>query len=77
MFDFMKKKEIVLDVEGMMCEKCAGRVKKALEAVKGVTAEISLAEKTAKVTCPEAADAEALAKAVTEAGYPAKVRSAQ
>ncbi len=77
MLDFLKKKDVVLDVEGMMCEKCAARVKKALEAVRGVSAEVDLAGKCVKAAVPASLDPETLAKAVTEAGYPAKVRAAQ
>lgn len=60
----------VMKIEGMMCEHCAGRVTKALEAVAGVSSvTVNLAEKTAAVeTGPETTD-EALTAAVEEAGY--------
>ena len=45
----------------MMCGHCSGRVKKALEAVAGV--------ETAEVTLRGDVSDEALAKAVTDAGY--------
>ncbi len=77
MLDFLKKQDVFLDVEVMMCEKCAARVKKVLEAVRGVTAEVDLAGKCVKAVAPAALDPQTLAKAVTEAGYPAKVRAAQ
>ena len=55
-------------IEGMMCGHCSGRVKKALEAVAGVeTAEVS--HETAEVTLRGDVSDEALAKAVTDAGY--------
>ena len=57
-------------VEGMMCQHCVAHVKKALEALKGVqTAEVSLEQKQAVLTCTEqVADAEIKA-AIEEAGY--------
>ncbi len=59
----------VLKVKGMMCEHCAARVKKALEALEGVSAaEISLAEKQARVEhC--GLDEALLKQAVEAAGY--------
>ncbi len=55
-------------IEGMMCEKCAARVKKALEKLPGVTAAVSHETKNAVVT-GEALDDAALREAVTGAGY--------
>lgn len=63
----MKK---TIKIEGMMCGHCSGRVKKALEAVAGVeTAEVSHETGTAEVTLRGHVSDEALAKAVTDAGY--------
>ena len=63
----MKK---TIRIEGMMCGHCSGRVKKALEAVAGVeTAEVSHETGTAEVTLRGHVSGEALAKAVTDAGY--------
>ena len=59
-----------LKVEGMMCAHCQAHVKKALEGVEGVTqVEVSLEDKTAVVTMETQIDDQALAAAVTEAGY--------
>lgn len=59
-----------LKVEGMMCAHCQAHVKKALEGVEGVTqVEVSLEDKTAVVTMEAQIDDQALAAAVTEAGY--------
>lgn len=56
-------------VEGMMCKMCKAHVEKALNAIEGVSAEVSLEEKKAVITlCAEVSD-EALTAAVTEAGY--------
>ena len=53
-------------IEGMMCGHCSGRVKKALEAVAGVESHET---GTAEVTLRGDVSDEALAKAVTDAGY--------
>ena len=56
-----------LNIEGMMCMHCAGRVQKALEAA-GAKAEIDLEGKCATIAdC--AVPAEVLAAAVEKAGY--------
>lgn len=63
----MKK---TIKIEGMMCGHCSGRVKKALEAVAGVeAAEVSHETGMAEVTLRGDVSDEALAKAVTDAGY--------
>ncbi len=59
--------EFILKIEGMSCNHCVMRVKKALEGVKGVTnAEVSIG--SAKVICSEC-KREDLEKAVKDAGY--------
>lgn len=67
---------VVLDVPGMNCALCPVAVKKALERVPGVVAaSADLASKTAQATIePGRTNADALAKAVSHAGYPATVR---
>ncbi len=62
--------EKVIKVEGMMCGHCEMHVKKALEAVDGVTAAQASHEKGEVVlTLAHAVDTGALEKAVTDAGY--------
>lgn len=61
------KKMITLKIEGMMCQHCVRHVKTALEAFEGVTVDVNLEAKEAKVEGK--ADAETLKKAVEEAGY--------
>lgn len=70
-------KQVVLEVPGMNCALCPISVRKALEKVPGVLAATAdLATKTAEATYdPGRVSAEKLAKAVTDAGYPAKVRA--
>ena len=60
----------------MMCGHCEMHVKKALEALNGVTsAEVSHKEGTAVVTMDSEVSSEVLTKAVVEEGY--KVISVQ
>ncbi len=62
-------------IEGLSCASCVGRAEKALSGVPGVSeATINLASKTAQVS-GEALDAAAMSAALTEAGYPALLRS--
>ena len=72
----MKKKEnktYTLSVEGMMCQHCVSHVKKALEAVKGVSVvSVDLDSKTAVVEAAASVSADALIAAVTAAGYECK-----
>jgi len=61
-----------LEISGMTCAACAGRVERALRAVPGVTeASVNLATERARVQ--GAATGEALITAVTAAGYDAHV----
>ena len=62
----MKK---TIKIEGMMCSHCTGRVDKALNALDGVTATVSLEDKVAYVTVDGAVTDEELKKAVVDAGY--------
>ena len=59
--------EKTLNIEGMMCAHCSGRVEKALNDLPGVTAAVDLAAGTASVQ-GDVSD-EVLTKAVTDAGY--------
>ncbi len=61
--------KFVLDVEGMTCASCVGRVERALKAVPGVqSASVNLAPERAEVT-GAAVDRALLVKAVEDAGY--------
>ena len=62
----MKK---TIRVEGMMCMHCVAHVKKALEELPGVTAEVDLDGGRAVVRAEQLPDDAALTSAVTEAGY--------
>ena len=66
----MKK---VMKIEGMMCQHCEARVKKALEAVDGVVSAAPDHEKNeAVLELSKAVSDEALTAAVTDAGYEVK-----
>jgi Cu+-exporting ATPase len=63
----------IFDVEKMSCQNCAKHVTKAVQSVDpGAQVHVELA--TGKVTVtPSPADPAAIARAIGEAGYPAKV----
>jgi mercuric ion binding protein len=67
---------VTLDVKNMTCAVCPITVRKALEKAPGVVrVKVDLDAKTATVTFdPDKADAAALIKATTEAGYPASLK---
>ena len=62
----MKK---TLKIDGMMCSHCTGRVSQVLNAIDGVSAEVSLEDKAAYLTMDAEIADEILIKAVTDAGY--------
>ncbi|MFV0303013.1 MAG: heavy metal translocating P-type ATPase, partial [Paracoccus sp. (in: a-proteobacteria)] len=66
-----------LNIEGMSCASCTGRVERALTALPGVTgALVNLATGRAEVTHSAAVTPEVLARTVTAKGYPATPRAA-
>ena len=65
----MKK---VMKIDGMMCSHCTGTVTKVLNAIDGVTADVSLEDKCAYITLDKDVADEVLSKAVTDAGYKVK-----
>ena len=64
---FIMKKSIVID--GMMCSHCTGRVNDVLNGIDGVTAEVSLENKTAEVTLTKEISNDVLVEAIKNAGY--------
>ncbi|UXU92209.1 heavy metal translocating P-type ATPase [Burkholderia sp. S-53] len=69
--------DLELDIGGMTCASCAGRVEKALAAVPGVArASVNLATERASVHGNGALDAATLIAAVTTAGYRASLAAA-
>ena len=67
--------QITLDISGMNCGSCVGRVQKALAAAPAVTdVSVNLASETAQVSfLAGATTPQDLAKASTDAGYPAQL----
>jgi copper chaperone CopZ len=64
--------ETIFLVEGMSCDKCAARVIKAIQALApGAQVRVDL-EGRRVIVSPRAADPRAMARAITEAGYPAE-----
>ena len=59
----------VMTVDGMTCGHCKARVEKALAALPGVNATVTLESKQVHIAAPETTTAEALQAAVQEAGY--------
>ncbi|CAM2181122.1 Cu(+) exporting P-type ATPase [Burkholderia latens] len=69
--------DLELDIGGMTCASCAGRVERALAAVPGVArASVNLATERASVHRATTVGADALIAAVTAAGYRASVAAA-
>ncbi len=70
----IREAQATLNVEKMTCASCAGRVEKAISKVPGVlSAEVNLALETVSVRyLPGQATLADIAKASTDAGYPAK-----
>ncbi len=63
--------KVVFQVEKMSCNNCVRHVTEAVHSVQpGANVTVDLA--TGKVTVESSAPAEAIAKAVTDAGYPAR-----
>jgi len=58
-----------ISIEGMMCPRCTGKVYKALNAIEGIAAEVSLEDKAAYVKVEKDVSDDILKVAVTEAGF--------
>ena len=59
----------VMKIEGMMCPHCSGRVDKVLNAIEGVSAVVSLEDKSATITLSADVSDDVLKQAVIDAGY--------
>ena len=66
---FSKKEKLELKIEGMKCMHCRENAEKALNAVDGVKAKVSLEKKNAVITLSKPVERDILVKAVTDAGY--------
>lgn len=74
-----KTNNATLNIEGMTCASCVGRVERALKKVPGVTdANVNLATERATVQYdPAQTSVEAMIEAVEDSGYEAKAAAAQ
>jgi P-type Cu+ transporter len=72
-----KASEIKLDIGGMSCASCVGRVEKALSKVEGVlSVSVNLATESARIQASPGLSASQLLQAVDAAGYEAKLHQA-
>ncbi len=63
-----------IQIEGMTCASCVGRVEKALSAIPGVaSASVNLATEAAQVSYDDTVDTSVLTQTLSDAGYPAVV----
>lgn len=68
---------IDLDIEGMTCASCVGRVERKLGKIDGVQASVNLPLETATVTMPEGVTVAQIIDTVNAIGYKATLRSAE
>lgn len=61
--------QIDLDIEGMTCSSCAGRIERRLNKIDGVQATVNFAMESARVDYPESTDPAELVEAVESIGY--------
>jgi Cu+-exporting ATPase len=61
--------ELTLNLGGVTCGGCAGRVQKALEAVEGVSGAVVSADRTEVAVRGDRLEKPALVAAITAAGY--------
>lgn len=66
---------IDLDIQGMTCSSCVGRVEKKLQKIEGVTATVNLPLESANVIAPSGVTDNEVIKAVESAGYKAQVKN--
>ena len=67
-----KMNQVTITIEGMMCAHCVKHVKDALEALPGVSAQVSLENANAVCTYGEGVTTDRLKEAVEQAGYQVK-----
>ncbi|MFI5086376.1 MAG: heavy metal translocating P-type ATPase [Actinomycetales bacterium] len=67
---------IELDIEGMTCASCVGRVERKLGKLEGVLASVNLPLESARVTVPEGITDQQIVETVNATGYKARLRQA-
>src|SRR5690625_1654529 len=70
-------REVQLDISGMSCASCVGRVERQLEKIDGVEASVNLPLNQAFVKVPLGFEDSLLVDAVSSAGYDAKIHGAE
>lgn len=63
-----------LDIEGMTCASCVGRVERKLGKIEGVEASVNLPLESAQVTVPNHIDDAEIAAAIESAGYKVRIK---
>ena len=58
-----------IEISGMHCQNCVNGVTRAINAVNGAAAKVSLRKNSAEVSCDRDVDKEELKRAVEDAGY--------
>lgn len=69
------QQQLTLDVTGMTCASCVGRVERALNKVDGVEASVNLATEQAHLSLADGVSVESLIAAVEDQGYHASVHA--
>ncbi|GAA4758050.1 heavy metal translocating P-type ATPase [Citricoccus nitrophenolicus] len=70
-------RRVDLDITGMTCASCVGRVERKLGKLEGVSASVNLPLESAAVEVPPSVTDEQIVAAVDRAGYTATIRQAQ
>ena len=65
----MSPRVVDLDIQGMTCASCVGRVERKLGKIEGVQASVNLPLESAQVTVPEGVTDEQILQTVRDAGY--------
>ena len=66
---------IELDIEGMTCASCVGRVERKLGKLEGVDASVNLPLESARVTVPEGISDQEIIDTVNKTGYKARLKN--
>jgi len=72
-----QSRTVTLDIQGMTCASCVGRVERKLSKLPGVSAAVNLPLESAKVTAPAQISDEQLVETVRAAGYGASISGSQ
>lgn len=73
----MSQRVVDLDIQGMTCASCVGRVERKLGKIDGVHASVNLPLESAQVTVPEGVTDEQILQTVRDAGYTPSLKRPQ